>query len=48
MGWIQIQMVDGVSNQWWKDLIGHFVRVGDQVELRCWWEETEVRGRRPA
>lgn len=45
MGWIQVQMVDGsVQSDWWKELIRHFVSVGDELEIRCWKEETvEVR-----
>ncbi len=41
MGWIQMQMVDGsVQSDWWKELIRHFVSVGDELEIRCWKEET--------
>ena len=42
MGQIQLQMVDRfVSTQWWRDVMEHFVRVGDELEIRCWKEETE-------
>ncbi len=36
-----IQMIDlCVSSEWWKKIMGHFVRVGDSFEIRCWKEET--------
>ena len=35
-------MIDNtVSSSWWKELVRHFVRVGDELEIRCWKEETE-------
>ena len=35
-----VQMLShGVSPDWWRALIGRFVRVGDPVEIRCWREE---------
>lgn len=35
-----IQMIDHhVSSGWWKAIIGHFVKVGDSIEIRCWKEE---------
>ena len=38
---VSIQMVDNtVSSEWWKTIIHHFLRVGDNFELRCWEEET--------
>ena len=37
-----IQMVDNtVSLEWWKTIIHHFIRAGDNFELRCWKEETQ-------
>lgn len=37
-----IQMVDNtVSSEWWKTIIHHFIKVGDNFEIRCWKEETE-------
>ncbi len=37
-----IQMIDHyVSSDWWKKIIEHFVKVGDNFEIRCWKEETE-------
>ncbi len=40
MGWIYVQMVDGsVQSNWWKELIRHFVSVGNELEIRCWKEE---------
>ncbi len=42
MGQIQLQMIDHfVSSQWWRELMGHFMQVGDKLEIRCWEEETE-------
>ena len=36
-----VQMTDNsISSQWWKKIMGHFVRVGDAIEIRCWREET--------
>ena len=35
-------MVDNtVSSAWWKTIIHHFIRVGNDFEIRCWKEETE-------
>ena len=35
-----VQMTDNsISSQWWKKIMGHFVRVGDAIEIRCWREE---------
>ena len=31
----------GVSSDWWKALIEHFVKAGDSVEIRCWKEEAD-------
>ena len=37
-----IQMIDhSVSSDWWKSIIKHFFKVGDNFEIRCWKEETE-------
>ncbi len=42
MNYVSIDMVDRrVSSSWWRELVRHFVRAGDEVELRCWKEETE-------
>jgi len=39
---IQIQMLDrNVSSDWWKKIIQHFVKQGDEFEIRCWNEEHE-------
>ncbi len=41
MSRIQVQMIDNqVSSDWWRKLIQHFVRTGDELEIRCWKEET--------
>ena len=41
MSRIQVQMIDhSVSSDWWRKLIQHFVRTGDDLEIRCWKEET--------
>ena len=41
MGCIHADMVDySVSAEWWKKLIRHFANVGDEMEIRCWKEET--------
>lgn len=41
MSKIQVQMIDcSVSSNWWKKLIKHFIRIGDELEIRCWKEET--------
>ncbi len=37
-----IQLTDGnMSSEWWKDIIGHFVRTGDFLEIRCWKDEQD-------
>ena len=41
MSQIQVQMIDNtVSSDWWRKLVQHFVKVGDELEIRCWKEET--------
>lgn len=42
---ISLQMIDrNISSSWWKELVGHFVQVGDDLEIRCWKEEiAEIR-----
>lgn len=36
-----VQMIDtSISSHWWKEIIEHFIRVGDIYEIRCWREET--------
>ena len=40
MGQIQMDMIDhSVSSKWWKKLIVHFIRPGDELEIRCWKDE---------
>ena len=35
-----VQMIDNtISSQWWKQIIKHFIKVGDLFEIRCWREE---------
>lgn len=35
-----VQMIDeSISSNWWREIIEHFVRVGDTFEIRCWKEE---------
>ena len=35
-----VQMIDpSISSQWWKEIVEHFVSVGDRFEIRCWKEE---------
>lgn len=42
MSRIQLQMIDNsVSLDWWRELVQHFVSSGDELEIRCWKEETE-------
>lgn len=42
MSRIHVQMTDHTASaDWWRTLIRHFVRTGDELELRCWKEETE-------
>ena len=37
---ISLQMIDrNISSFWWKELVKHFVQVGDKLEIRCWKEE---------
>ncbi len=37
---ISLQMIDhNIPSFWWKELIKHFVQVGDKLEIRCWKEE---------
>lgn len=37
---ISLQMIDhNTSSFWWKELVKHFVQVGDELEIRCWKEE---------
>ncbi len=37
---ISLQMIDNnISSAWWKELVKHFVQVGDNLEIRCWKEE---------
>lgn len=39
---IQVQMLDrNVGSDWWKKIIQHFVKQGDEFEVRCWNEEHE-------
>lgn len=41
MNQIEMQMIDhSVSSDWWKNLMRYFVRINDEVEIRCWKEET--------
>ena len=41
MGIIQLQVVDhSVPSDWWKKLVKHFVHAGNELEIRCWKEET--------
>lgn len=41
MNYISVQMTDNsVSSSWWKNLVRHFVHTGDELEIRCWKEET--------
>ncbi len=35
-----VQMIDNsISSHWWKEIMEHFIRVGDKFEIRCWKEE---------
>jgi len=37
---ISLQMIDrNIDSFWWKNLVRHFVQVGDKLEIRCWKEE---------
>ncbi len=42
---ISLQMLDHkISSLWWKEIIKHFIKVGDCLEIRCWKEEaTEIQ-----
>ena len=38
---ISLQMIDhNISSSWWKELVKHFIQVGDKLEIRCWKEES--------
>ena len=38
---ISFQMIDrNISSSWWKELVKHFIQVGDKLEIRCWKEES--------
>ena len=40
MGTIRLQVIDdSISSDWWKKLVGRFVWIGDELEIRCWKEE---------
>lgn len=40
MSRIQVQMLDdSVSSDWWRKLVQHFFRIGDELEIRCRKEE---------
>ncbi len=42
MGVISLQMIDHhISSLWWKNLVKHFVQIGDGLEIRCWKEEVD-------
>lgn len=42
MSRIQLQMIDNsVSSDWWRELVQHFAKPGDELEIRCWKEEIE-------
>ncbi|MBR3752862.1 MAG: hypothetical protein IKK50_07005 [Ruminiclostridium sp.] len=42
---ISLQMIDrSVSSHWWREVVKHFLRVGDALEIRCWKEEEEEIG----
>lgn len=37
---IRVQMlVQNVNSDWWKKIMNHFVRHGDEIEIHCWNEE---------
>lgn len=37
---ISLQMIDrNIDSFWRKELVKHFVQVGDKLEIRCWKEE---------
>jgi len=36
-----IQMINhNISSEWWKQIVEHFIRDGDNIEFRCWKEES--------
>ena len=40
MGTIRLQVIDdSISSDWWNKLVGRFVWIGDELEIRCWKEE---------
>jgi len=42
MGAISLDMINNrISSFWWKELVKHFVQVGDALEIRCWKEEID-------
>ena len=42
MGAISLDMINNrISSFWWKELVKHFVQVGDALEIRCWKEEMD-------
>ena len=42
MSQISLQMIDtSVSSHWWREVVTHFFRVGDALEIRCWKEEED-------
>lgn len=42
MKFIEVQMSDhNVNSDWWKKIIQHFVKQGEEFEIRCWNEEHE-------
>lgn len=42
MGVISLQMIEKkTSSDWWRELVEHFVNVGDTFEIRCWKEELD-------
>ena len=41
MNVISLQMIDHhITSFWWKELVKYFVQVGDNLEIRCWREES--------
>lgn len=36
--WVQM-IDDSISTEWWNQIISHFIKVGDNFEIRCWQEE---------
>ena len=40
-----VQIINNtISSQWWKQIMKHFVRVGDKFEIRCWKEDVAEIG----